>query len=42
MEGEEENGGEEKKKRLRVRLVNLFDQATGSGRNVALVIAPAY
>ncbi len=37
-EGVEGKAGREKK--LRVRLVNLFDQATGSGRNVALVIAP--
>ncbi|KAJ7081386.1 methyltransferase domain-containing protein [Mycena belliarum] len=26
---------------MRVEVVNLFDQATGSGRNVALVVAPA-
>ncbi|KAJ6511986.1 methyltransferase domain-containing protein [Mycena vitilis] len=25
---------------MRVELVNLFDQATGSGRNIALVVAP--
>jgi hypothetical protein len=25
---------------LQVQLVNLFDQSTGSGRNVAIVIAP--
>ncbi|KJA14311.1 hypothetical protein HYPSUDRAFT_49294 [Hypholoma sublateritium FD-334 SS-4] len=40
-EGEgEEGGGEGGAGTLHVRLVNLFDQATGSGRNVALVIAP--
>jgi hypothetical protein len=26
---------------MRVSLVNLFDQATGSGRNVAIVVAPS-
>jgi hypothetical protein len=26
--------------RLQVELVNLFDQAAGSGRNIAIVIAP--
>lgn len=35
-EGEEEEG--EKEKKRRVELVNVFDQATGSLRNLALVV----
>lgn len=27
---------------MQVRLENLFDQASGSGRNVAIVIEPLY
>ena len=32
--------GTDAQKNAEVKLVNLFDQATGSGRNVAIVIAP--
>ena len=39
---EELDGGEndEQEKRMNVELVNLFDQSTGSARNVAIVVAP--
>jgi hypothetical protein len=38
LEEEPEEGGNG---RMAVELVNLFDQATGSGRNMAIVLAPS-
>ncbi|KXN88186.1 Protein RRNAD1, partial [Leucoagaricus sp. SymC.cos] len=37
----EENLGSDAHREMRAEIVNLFDQATGSGRNIAIVIAPS-
>ncbi|KAL9711075.1 hypothetical protein Ac2012v2_005614 [Leucoagaricus gongylophorus] len=31
----------EGRKDVKAEIINLFDQATGSGRNIAIVIAPS-